>query len=419
MEALKLECVAKDAATKEAVERVSQLQIALAASEARLEERVAEFNEFERQSKARAHEVQLAHEKDLRDMRVQAEEAAEAVKRDHAKKSAMARTLLSEREEEVRLLSARVAEQHEEISSGAPSDRKIFELAQSQARREATHGIHRYGDIHCLYCSMVCDELSRRDTREVAFQQLQSALASRDLDLARHQQSLAQLTAEVADLRRTHQRDGINMDYLKNIVVQYMTLPVQSSERNSLVSVVAMLLQFTPKELAAVQKSDREPLWGSKPAKEVKRFVAPPVIKTPPQQISDHAPSMVQSYVPPSGIIVGPATGVTAATHLEFSMGNSDSVAGDYAPPTSSGGRRLLSRHADSSPGATQAMSESDRDLHAQLATMDVLNVSTSDQDLAGNHHISSAHSPGSVGVGGPATVIIIEGSAPSSSRAI
>lgn len=251
-----------------------------------------------------------------------------------------------------------------------------------------------------------------RDTREVAFQQLQSALASRDLELARHQQSLSQLSAEVADLRRTHQRDGINMDYLKNIVVQYMTLPVQSSERNSLVSVVAMLLQFTPKELAAVQKSDREPLWGSKPAKEVKRFIAPPPVaathntsngaKSVSSTSNSTPQSTSQSYVSPSGIIVGPAA-ATAATHLEFSLGNSDSSAGSgvggYVPPSSSSGRKLLSRHAESSPGAAQAMSESDRDFHAQLAvlqTMDVLNVSTSDQDLAAHnsHGSSSAPSP-------------------------
>ncbi len=60
------------------------------------------------------------------------------------------------------------------------------------------------------------------DTREVAFQQLQTALASKDLELARNQQSLSHLTAEVLELRRTHQRDGINMDYLKNIIIQVM-----------------------------------------------------------------------------------------------------------------------------------------------------------------------------------------------------
>lgn len=61
----------------------------------------------------------------------------------HFKKSSMARSLLTEREEEVRHLSARLALLTDEISSGAPSERRIFELAQSQARREATLGLQR------------------------------------------------------------------------------------------------------------------------------------------------------------------------------------------------------------------------------------------------------------------------------------
>ena len=88
--------------------------------------------------------------------------------------------------------------------------------------------------------------------------QLQRALAARDMDLACSQKLLAELTAEAAELRRAHQREGINMDYLKNIVVQYMTFPIQSSEKLSLVPVIAMLLQFSRKELADVQRANQE-----------------------------------------------------------------------------------------------------------------------------------------------------------------
>jgi hypothetical protein len=87
---------------------------------------------------------------------------------------------------------------------------------------------------------------------------MQQALANRDLELARSQRTLAEVTAEAAELRRVHQREGINMDYLKNIVVQYMTFPVQSSEKLSLVPVIAMLLQFSRKELADVQRANQE-----------------------------------------------------------------------------------------------------------------------------------------------------------------
>ena len=49
---------------------------------------------------------------------------------------------------------------------------------------------------------------------------MQSKLASKDLELAKTQQNLALLQSEVVELRRFSKRDGINMDYLKNIVIQ-------------------------------------------------------------------------------------------------------------------------------------------------------------------------------------------------------
>jgi hypothetical protein len=54
----------------------------------------------------------------------------------------------------------------------------------------------------------------------MAFQQLQQALATRDLDLARVQQLQSALSTEVSELRRHTKRDGVNLDYLKNVVLQ-------------------------------------------------------------------------------------------------------------------------------------------------------------------------------------------------------
>lgn len=65
------------------------------------------------------------------------------------------------------------------------------------------------------YASFRC-----RDNREVAFQQLQSALAGKDLELARLQQAQTEQAAELAEMRRVTKREGVNMDYLKNIVLQ-------------------------------------------------------------------------------------------------------------------------------------------------------------------------------------------------------
>jgi chromosome segregation ATPase len=395
LETLQQELSTKSAANLEVVERVTELQASVVASEARLAERVQEASAQMQALEKQSSEAEQAHQLTVKTMRAQHEEALEALKRDHARKSSMARTLLSEREEDVRLLTAKVAEQHDEITSGAPSERKIFELAQSQAKREATHGMHRCESLIHKSSKLFSFIFNYSDTREVAFQQLQTALASKDLELARNQQSMSRLTAEVLELRRTHQRDGINMDYLKNIVIQYMTLPVQSSEKLSLVRVLATLLQFTPNELAAVMKSDREPVWGSKPAKEVKRYVGPPTVSSsgsrpPAHNVSSHNGASHSSsggsrptVLPPVSVIVGvegslELGGVGGYTPPLNNSNSSLMTSTDTATNSECPLHRPLSRHLE--------MSQSDYDFREKmqiLETMDVLNMSSSDPDLS------------------------------------
>jgi hypothetical protein len=205
LETMGAEMKNKEETNREAIERVTSLQVQLAACEARLAERVQEAAATAAALEERIRAVEEDREVSLRSLEKIHAEAVDSIKRDHAKKSGMARTLLSEREEEVRVLTARNAEMLEEIKSGAPTERKIFELATTQARRDNLHGTHN-------------------DTRELAFQQVQQKLAAKDLELARVQQLYSALQAETVDLRRSHQRDGINMDYLKNIVIQVSVL---------------------------------------------------------------------------------------------------------------------------------------------------------------------------------------------------
>lgn len=86
---------------------------------------------------------------------------------------------------------------------------------------------------------------------------MQNALAVKDLELARLQQGHTQLVAEVADLRRVTKREGVNMDYLKNVVLQYMSFPAAAPEKNALVPVLALLLQFSAAELAQVDAASK------------------------------------------------------------------------------------------------------------------------------------------------------------------
>lgn len=206
LETLQGEMVKKDDTAREAIERVAGLQTALSAAEARLAERVSEANKVIERLEGDLKLQTAEHAARLTAKATEHDAALEAAKREFNKKSATARSMLSEKEEEARVLSARVQELQAEIASGAPSERRIFELARVQSQREATHSMHS-------------------DTRELAFHQLQTTLSSKDLQLAQAQSSQSALTAEIAELRRTVRREGVNMDYLKNIVHQVLPCP--------------------------------------------------------------------------------------------------------------------------------------------------------------------------------------------------
>lgn len=161
-----------------------------------------------------------------------------------------------------------------------------------------------------LYSKLLLLKFTHRDTRELAFQQLQGKLASKDLELAQAQQKLFELNSEVIDLRKVKQREGLNMDYLKNIILQYMTFPINSSERQSLVPVIGMLLQFNSNEINEVMKAMRDPQWGSRPIKSVKKLdfaglpktIAPPFppiskpLQPPSESIITYTPPQMDSF---------------------------------------------------------------------------------------------------------------------------
>ena len=143
LEALRKEIGLKDEAIRDAETRVNALQTQLAGLEMRVEERA-------HAAALRIQELEMAGEGERKryadaqaEMRDSHEQAIEATKRDYSKKSSLARALLSDREEEVRVLSAKNDELQVEINSGAPNERRIFELAELQAKREAIYGQHR------------------------------------------------------------------------------------------------------------------------------------------------------------------------------------------------------------------------------------------------------------------------------------
>ena len=139
---LKNEIIQKDKSQKLAVERVIVVEEKLKITEMELVNSIeanrvmCESNEVKEIETTKNHEIIIA------DINAKYDEKMDTIKKENTRKSSLARTLLTEREEENNFLKAKNEELVSEIKSGAPSERRIFELAEVQAKREAVHGLH-------------------------------------------------------------------------------------------------------------------------------------------------------------------------------------------------------------------------------------------------------------------------------------
>ena len=106
------------------------------------------------------------------------------------------------------------------------SDRFIFELAGKQSDRE----------------SAAAAEIELRDKMMERFAK---ALTDRDGELATAEYNVEHVENKVEELGRVKRREDVNIDYLKSIVVQYLSKPPGSSERAALLPVLATLLQVS------------------------------------------------------------------------------------------------------------------------------------------------------------------------------
>ena len=143
-----------------------------------------------------------------------------------ARKSAAAQRLIQEREAECAELRAANKKLQSEVDKGSLSDRKIFELAELQSNRESA-------------------QLTEIEIRDRALERMKQALLERDGDLAHAETVVQEVEGQVEELCRVKRREDVNVDYLKSIVVQFLSKPPGTSERAALLPVLATLLQVS------------------------------------------------------------------------------------------------------------------------------------------------------------------------------
>jgi hypothetical protein len=86
---------------------------------------------------------------------------------------------------------------------------------------------------------------------------LEKQLAEKDGVIKKMKQQEMVHRKELKLLMRGNKREGVNMEYLKNVVMQYMMKrDTHSTEQKGLAPVIFTMLQFTPKEKAEVLAAD-------------------------------------------------------------------------------------------------------------------------------------------------------------------
>lgn len=171
------------------------------------------------------------------------EHQLESHRQEAAKKSAAARRLISDKDGAIHALKEELRRLQDELSLNSPEDRVITEIAREQAKRDARAQV----------------EAANRD---VALQKLQSVVADKDLELAAVAREVRDLRLRLSQMesRQTLQQSGgVNVEYLKNILVQYLSFPHASAERKVLFPVLSTLLQFSDKDLDSIREGAAAP----------------------------------------------------------------------------------------------------------------------------------------------------------------
>jgi len=159
-----------------------------------------------------------------------------------ARKSAAAQKMIQEKEAECASLRSANKKLQQEVDKGSLSDRKIFELAAVQSNREtAQHQAIK--------------------AREKALERLNKTLSERDGELAELEKKIEEAENQVEELGRIRRREDVNMDYLKSIVVQFLSKPPGTSERAALLPVLATLLQFDGNDYKLIEEGKSKLSW--------------------------------------------------------------------------------------------------------------------------------------------------------------
>lgn len=237
-----------------------------------LEEQDTLHRQALRESEETALHVKLDGAREL--AKLEAEYRAKVAELENQMQKQRERTLslLAEKDDDVRLLKmslgifgpggSRVAVSHdeedEEEGSGEPND-----LGERFPLPEELLAVH--SDGHLLH---YIQEIARKDKEISALRNGKHSLESevRELKLsiatkeAVHSEEIRRLNDEIHRLDRNRSREGANLEYLKNVVYNYV-ISSDTNHRRHMLNAIATLLEFSPQELQAVRQTNSSWWW--------------------------------------------------------------------------------------------------------------------------------------------------------------
>eukprot|EP00656_Telonema_subtile_P008090 TRINITY_DN13794_c0_g1_i3.p1 TRINITY_DN13794_c0_g1~~TRINITY_DN13794_c0_g1_i3.p1 ORF type:complete len:462 (+),score=154.93 TRINITY_DN13794_c0_g1_i3:115-1500(+) len=141
--------------------------------------------------------------------------------------------LMDDKDVEVQRLLDKIAELQEDIRSGRPMERGIFQIAREQAANDRDHQVLK-----------------------LQLQRAEAQLDEKGVQFKETKQREAALKAQVRELATQASRgEGVDMEYLKNVVVKYMQARNSEEQQKMMVSMLANMLHFTPEDLRVVHNA--------------------------------------------------------------------------------------------------------------------------------------------------------------------
>ncbi|XP_077231170.1 Golgi-localized GRIP domain-containing protein isoform X2 [Tasmannia lanceolata] len=158
--------------------------------------------------------------------------------------------------EKLKLQSKKLQEEHDSFRDIA--DRMIEEKDKEIARLiDDNKNLHRSMELRPLvnYNDNQSTAFLKQDTQAsgvgAAEQQILDEIEELERENRLHNQQEAMLKAELRDMERMQKRDGVDMTYLKNVILKLL----ETGEVEALLPVVGTLLQFSPEEIRKCQQA--------------------------------------------------------------------------------------------------------------------------------------------------------------------